>query len=91
MKINPPGHHLTEEQISDLLDGELADDDGVAAHLMACATCTTRLADLQALRAGLRVMRAVEGIPDFRLGVNGKPRTPTVRLPHPSARPPQWF
>ncbi len=89
MKMNPPGDHLTDEQISDLLDGLLANDGETAAHLAACATCAARLGDLRALRGGLRALRDVGAMPDFRLGAGGTPpRAATPRVPHPGARAP---
>jgi hypothetical protein len=93
MKMNPQGDHLSDEQISDLLDGVLADDGPAVAHLSACTVCATKLGDLRAMHAGLRAMRDVGAMPDFRLGADGTPRsaraTAGPRLPHPRARVPQ--
>ena len=79
--------HLTDEQLSDLLDGQLAEDAVVQAHLASCAICAGKLADLRAMRVGLRALHAVGDVPDFRLGADGTPRRSSARRA-PRALPP---
>ncbi|MBA3031541.1 MAG: zf-HC2 domain-containing protein [Gammaproteobacteria bacterium] len=65
MNEQPTAMHAPDlPELSAYLDGELdaGERQRVAAHLSACATCATHLADLQALSAGLKAL------PEDKLG-----------------------
>jgi hypothetical protein len=62
--------HLSDEQLSTLLDAQLAaaDETAALAHLATCSACTRRLADFRAVSTLLRQLPEVEPPRDFLVG-----------------------
>lgn len=56
--------HLTDEQLNEYLDNEIADRANIESHLASCADCAARLTALQTLFAEL------DSLPDMALSTN---------------------
>lgn len=52
--------HLTDDQLNEYLDNEIADRAHIVSHLVSCANCAARLTALQALFAELDSLPDVE-------------------------------
>jgi hypothetical protein len=67
----PPGEHLTNEQLSALVDDRLAPDEQplVRAHLADCGVCEGRLGELRLVASWLRALPVEEPPRDFRLPI----------------------
>ncbi len=55
------------ERVERWFDGELADGEGVRAHLAICPACTQHLAALERMRAGFAARKAVPDINDMQM------------------------
>lgn len=55
------------ERVERWFDGELADAEGIRAHLAICPACTRQLAALERMRAGFAVRKAVPEIADAQM------------------------
>lgn len=55
------------ERVERWFDGELADGDGIRAHLAVCPACTEHLATLERMRAGFAARKAVPAITDVQM------------------------
>jgi anti-sigma factor RsiW len=66
LRVTPPDGH-PDDQLSALLDGELAPDEAVAVrqHLEGCGACREELEAVAAVRLALRDMPAVPAPPGF--------------------------